>query len=129
GMGGRPPGAALRRPRARPERARGPARRPPHRADAHRVPVARAVPAPPAPGPDPLADLRARLGLRLRPLVELARGLRRLPAAQDRGRGRTAPAAHRARRRLRAAPRGDVKLTLSRRLAAGAAAAVAFAIA
>ena len=37
------------------------------RADPHRVPAARAVPAQPAPGADALADLRARLGLRLRP--------------------------------------------------------------
>src|SRR5262249_48603008 len=50
-----------------------------------------------------IADLRGGLGLRLRSLVELARGLRRLPAPQDRGRRRVAPAAHDARRRLRAA--------------------------
>ena len=58
--------AALRRPRARPGRARGPPRRPRDRALAHRVQPARAVPRAPAPGPDPLADLRARVGLRLR---------------------------------------------------------------
>ena len=38
----------------------------------------------------PVAHLRARLGLRLRPSLELARRVRRLPAAQDRGRGRAA---------------------------------------
>ena len=58
--------AALRRPRARPGRARGPPRRPRDRALAHRVQPARAVPRAPAPGPHPLADLRARVGLRLR---------------------------------------------------------------
>ena len=56
------------------------------RADAHGVRAAGAVPAPSAPGADPAGDLRARLGLRLRPRLELARGLRELPAAQDRGR-------------------------------------------
>ena len=45
----------------------------------------------------------ARVGLRLRPGLQLARGLRRLSAPQDRGGGRAAAAAHRARRRLRAA--------------------------
>ena len=51
----------------------------------------------------PLGDLRARLGLRLRVELELARRLHRLPAPQDRGRRRAAAAAHGARRRLRAA--------------------------
>ena len=68
-----------------------------------RVPAARAVPAPPAPGADPLDDLRERLGLRLRPDVQRARRVHGLPAPQDRGRRRAAPAAHGSRRRLRAA--------------------------
>ena len=59
-------------------------RRAPDRADPHRVPAARAAAAPPAPGAHPHADLRARVGLRLRPELELARGLRRLPAPQAR---------------------------------------------
>ena len=50
-----------------------------------------------------LDHLRPRVGLRLRPRLELARGLRRLPAAQDGGGRRAAAAAHRARRRLRPA--------------------------
>src|SRR5206468_12871608 len=56
-----------------------------------------------APGADAVADLRARLGLRLRALVELARRLHRVPEAQDRGGGPTAPRADGARRRVRAA--------------------------
>ena len=56
---------------------------------------------------DALADLRARVGLRLRRELERARRLRRLPAAQDRGRRRAAAAAHGARRRLRPARRAD----------------------
>ena len=67
-------------------------RRAPDRAHPHRVPAARAAHAPPAPGAHPHADLRARLGLRLRAELELARGLRRLPAPQARG-GRRAAAA------------------------------------
>src|SRR3954447_26642834 len=54
---------------------------------AHGVPVARAVPGAPAAGVDALADLRARLGLRLRLLFEMGRGLHRLSAARDRGGG------------------------------------------
>ncbi len=69
--------------------------------------------------------LRARVGLRLRLDLELAGGLRRLPAAQDRGRRRVAPDPHGSRRRLRAAR----AMTLRRRLALVAAAAVAIAIA
>ena len=48
-------------------------------------------------------DLRPHLGLRLRDRLPLARRLHRLPAPQDRGRGRAAPRAHRARRRVRRA--------------------------
>ena len=47
--------------------------------------AARAAPATPAPGAHALADLRARLGLRLRADVERPRRLRRLPAPQARG--------------------------------------------
>src|SRR5215218_2751695 len=50
---------ALRGPRARPGRARGAPRRARDRALAHGVQPARAVPRAPAPGPHPLADLRA----------------------------------------------------------------------
>ena len=96
----------------------------PARADAHRVPAARAVPAPPAPGAHALDHLRPRLGLRLRPGVELARGLRRLPAAQDRGGRRAAAAAHGARRRLRPAR----AVSFRRRLTLACAAAVALAV-
>ena len=85
-----PAPAAVRRPRARPGRLRGAPRRPADRALAHRVPPAGAVPRASAPGPDALADLRARVGLRLRRELERARRLRRLPAAQDRGRRRAA---------------------------------------
>src|SRR5215207_9507708 len=117
-------GPAVRGPGARPRRLHGPARRAPDRADAHRVRAARAVPTPPAPGADALDHLRSRLGLRLRPRVELARGLRRLPAAQDRGgRGAAAPP-HGARRRLRAA----LAMSLRRRLTLACAAAVALAV-
>ena len=68
----------------------------------------------------PLADLRARLGLRLRRDLERARRLHRLPAPQDRGGRRAAAAAHRARRRLRAAGavmalRGRLTLLAARR--------------
>ena len=44
-------------------RPRGLARRAAAAAHAHRVPAAGDVPAPPAPGADPLGDLRARVGL------------------------------------------------------------------
>ena len=51
----------------------------------------------------PLDDLRAHLGLRLRLRFEVPGGLHRLPAPQDRGRGRGAPDPNRARRRVHAA--------------------------
>ena len=53
------------------------------RADDDRGAPARAVHAQPAAGAAALAHLRARLGLRLQPLVERARRVRRLPAPQD----------------------------------------------
>ena len=80
-------GAALRRPAPGPPRARGLPRRAPARADPHRVPAAGAVPAPSPSGAHALGDLRARLGVRLRRDLELARRLHGLPAPQDRGRG------------------------------------------
>ena len=45
-------------------------------------------------------DLRAHLGLRLRDVVEVARRVHRVPAAQDRGRRRAAAHPHGPRRRL-----------------------------
>ena len=89
--------------RARPRRVGGASRPAQARAHAHRVPAAGAVPRASAAGPDALADLRARLGLRLRLELELARRLHGLPAPQDGGGRRAAAPAHRARRRLRAA--------------------------
>jgi two-component system response regulator MprA len=49
------------------------------------------------------SDLRSRVGLRLRPVVELARGLCRLSAPQDRSRRRAQAHSHGARLRLRPA--------------------------
>ena len=100
------------------------ARRAPDRADQDRVRAARAAAAPPEAGPRPRADLRGGLGLRLRPDLELARGLHRLPAAQDRGVRRAAPDPHGARRRLRAAR----EVSLRRRLTLLSALAVALAV-
>ena len=51
---------------------------------------------------DRVVHPRGGLGLRLPHDRQLARGLRRLPAPQDRGRGRAAADPHRARRRVRA---------------------------
>ncbi len=59
------------------------------------------VPAPTPTGAGPLVHPRGGLGLRLPDHREQPRGLRRLPAPQDRGGGRAAAAPHRARRRLR----------------------------
>ena len=70
------------------------------------------------------ADLRARLGLRLRADVELARGVRRLPAAEDRGGRGAAADPYGARRRLRPAR----AMTLRARLTLSAALAVAAAV-
>src|SRR5579875_2540064 len=117
--------AALRRPDPRPGldgRAPG---RAPLRADHHRGAPARAVHAQPTPGAAAPADLRARLGLRLQPLLERARRLRRLPAPQDRGgRGATADP-HRPRHGLRAAR----AVTLKARLTLVAAGVVAVVVA
>src|SRR5207247_10201882 len=92
----------LRRPRARSLRPRGPARRTSARAHANRVPAARTADEPSPPGAHALDDLRSRLGLRLRAHIQLAGGLRRLPAAQDRGGWPTASPAHSSRGGLRA---------------------------
>src|SRR5207253_46751 len=56
----------------------------------HGVRPTRAAPAQPRPGAQPLADLPASLGIRLRARLQLARRVRRLPAPQDGG-GRRAP--------------------------------------
>ena len=96
--------AALRRPRARPRRARRSRRgERADRAHPHRVPLLELFLRNPRQVLTRSADLRARLGLRLRARLELARGLRRLPAPQARGGGRAAADPHGARRRLRAA--------------------------
>src|SRR5437764_668791 len=97
-------GPALRRPDVRPRldgRAPG---KPTLRADHDGGAPARAVHAQPAPGAAALAHLRTRVGLRLQPLLERPRRLRRLPAAEDRGGRRAAPPPHRPRNRL-CAPR------------------------
>src|ERR671929_1393322 len=116
--------ASLRRPRARPGHARGAARRRARRADADRVLAPRALHAEPAPGADAVDHLRARLGLRLRLRLELARRLHRLPAAQDGGGRQAAPDPHRPRRRLRPAR----AVSFRARLTLVAAAAVALAV-
>src|SRR5262249_48893883 len=90
---------------------------------------ARALPAQPAAGADAVADLRARLGLRLRRDVERAVGLRGLPAAQARGGRRVAPAPDRSRRRLRAPGRAVNRLSFRARIALLAALAIAVTVA
>src|SRR5207244_490174 len=116
--------AAVRRSRARSGHPRGQARRRADRADANGVLPARAVHAQPAAGADAIVDLRARLGLRLRPLVELARRLHRVPAAKDGGRRQAARDPDGPRRRLRAAR----AVSFRARLTLVAAAAVALAV-
>src|SRR6202043_3358628 len=61
-----------------------------------------------------------------RALLELAGGIRRLPSAQDRGRGRAAPAADRAWSRLRA--EAGAAMSFRRRMILLAAGAVAAAV-
>ena len=96
-------GDVLRFPATSPStrHAPGGTRRRADRADAHRVLAARALPAQPTPGADALGHLRARLGLRLRLRLELARRLHRLPAAQDGGGRQAAADPDDPRRRLR----------------------------
>src|SRR5271170_5917377 len=93
-------------------------------AHANRVPAARDVPAPPATGAHPFGDLRARVGIRLRRNVELARRIHGLSPAQDGGRRGDAAAAHGARRGIRAAG----PMTFRRRITVVSAAAVAIAV-
>src|SRR6185503_18674609 len=112
-----------RRP-ARPRHAGGAAQRPTDRPDPNRVRAARALPAQPASGADALDHLRARVGIRLRLRVELARRLHRLSQAQDRGGWGAAADPHGPRRRVRAAR----TVTFRARLALVAAAAVALAV-
>src|SRR4029077_8936537 len=78
----------------------------------------------PAPGAHALDHLRARLGLRLRLRLELARRVHRLPAAQDGGGRQAAVDPDDSRRRLRAAR----AMSFRTRLALVAAAAVALAV-
>ena len=98
---------------------------PPLRADDDRGAPPRALPAQPAAGASALADLRAGLGLRLQPLVERARRLRRLPPPQDGGGRGAAPDPHRARHGLRHAR----AMTLRGRLTLVAAGVVAVVVA
>src|SRR5436190_11356901 len=100
-------------------------RRPPLRADDDGGAPARAVHAQPAPGAAAVAHLRTRLGLRLQPLLERTRCLRRLSPPQDVGRGRAASHPHRPRHGLRAAR----AVTLRARLALVAAGVVAVVVA
>src|SRR5262249_33448137 len=86
--------------------------------------AARAPDPPPAPRPDALAALRGGLGVRLRPAVELARGLHRLPAPQDRGGRRAAIDPDGPRSRVLAAR----EMTLRRRLALLSGLAVALTV-
>src|SRR5205823_13300773 len=116
---------AVRRSRARSGHARGQARRRADRADANGVLAARALHAEPAVGADEVGDLRARLGLRLRLRLELARRLHRLPAAQDGGRRQAEADPHGAWRRLRAS---RTFMSFRTRLALVAAVAVALAV-
>ena len=78
-------------------------RRAVRRADEDRVPAARAADPQPAARAAPQPHLRPRVGLRLRPDLERAARLHRLPAAQARGRRRAAADPHGSGRRLRAA--------------------------
>src|SRR5699024_3337993 len=78
-------------------------RRAAHLADPHRVRAAGAADGQPAPGAAAQPHLRRGVGLRLPDLRQRARGLHRLPAPQDRGRGGDPADPHRARHRLRAA--------------------------
>src|SRR5207244_2174874 len=89
-----------------------------------------ALPAQPAAGADALDHLRARLGLRLRLRVELARRLHRLPAAQDRSRRPPAADPDRPRRRLRItrAMSFRTRLTLAAAIAVAVAVAAASAV-
>src|SRR6266508_1746622 len=105
-------GAALRRPAHGPLHPRGVARRPLHLAHPPGVRPVVAVPGAPAPGADAVDDPGAGLGLRLRPRLQRAGGLRGLPSPQAGDRGRAPGDPHRPRGRLRA-PRGPGRRPMS----------------
>src|SRR5205085_1874479 len=114
---------------ARSAHARGEPSRRGDRTDAHRVRDARALSPQPAPGLDAVDHLRARVGLRLRLRVELARRVHRVSAAEDGGGRAAAPDPHGARRRVRAAGAMNFRnLSFRARLTLVAAAAVALAV-
>ena len=93
-------------------------------ADQDRVRAARIVPPQPGPGAFPDPDIRIGVGLRLRPGIERAVGLRQLSAAED---GRAAADPDRPRDRLRAAGR-DVSLRTRVAIAVGAVVFAALAV-
>src|SRR6266481_2648742 len=123
------PYTTLFRPRARSGRARGAACGEPDPVDAHRVRPPRAVHAPSAEGAAPVGALRERVGLRPWPRIELAGGLRRLPAAEDGSRRWPSLDPHRAWHRLRHARAERSRMSLRKRLSLGTAIALALAIA
>ena len=77
---------------------------------------------------DRATDLPPGVGLRHRALLQLARGVHRRSAAEDRGRRRTAPDPHDPRRRLRPAGAG-MTMSLRSRLTVGTVALLSIAIA
>ena len=87
------PDARSGHPRGHPWRPRGAAQQ-------DRVRAARAPDAPSASRAEPVPAVRGGLGLRLRPALELARGLHRVPAPQDGGGRRAALDPDRARSRI-----------------------------
>ncbi len=89
-----------------------------HRAHGDGVPAAALPDAEPAPGADPRADPRQRLGLRLRRRRPRPGDVRELPAQEGR-RARPAADPHRARRRLRAEDAALVMQSLRARLVVG----------
>ncbi len=112
------------RRRAESARAHGPPCTARDRAHAHGVPAAGAPDAPSTPGADALADLRARVGLRLRRVLERAGGVRGYCAASSRravSRGCC--------RRCAASATSCASVSFRRRIAFTAAAAVAIAVA
>ena len=92
--------AQLLGPDARPGHPRGVPRRSAGAAHQDGVRAARAPDASSASRAEPVPAVRGRLGLRLRPALELARGLHRLPAPQDGGGRRAALDPDRARGRI-----------------------------
>ena len=100
-------GARGRRHRARLPHPPGGARRRGGAPDGARVRAARLPDAPPEPGAVAQPDPQRRLGLRLRPGHERARGLHRLPAPEARRRRRPGADRDRAHRRLPAGRAGS----------------------